>query len=133
LDVPVPDYVASLEGRSPEGRAQGLPLHGLRVALLRPFVDGCDPGVAAAVEATLGVFTALGAEMVEVEAPSPMETRAALSVIISAEATAFHDPMLRERAAEYGADVRERLQSGYALSAIDYVAAQRVRASLVER
>jgi aspartyl-tRNA(Asn)/glutamyl-tRNA(Gln) amidotransferase subunit A len=127
LDLPVPDYVAELE------RSQRPPLQGLRVALLAPLLDGCDPEVAGAVESALGVLTGLGAEAVTVVVPGPEETRAVLTVIISAEATAFHHRMLRDHAAQYGADVRERLQSGYAFSAVEYVDAQRVRRHLVEQ
>jgi aspartyl-tRNA(Asn)/glutamyl-tRNA(Gln) amidotransferase subunit A len=128
LDVPVPDYLAEI---GPNSHISDLSR--VRVALLPSFVEGCDPEVRLAVETALGVLIGLGAEAVEVAVPGPAESRAAMGVIIASEATAVHDPMLREHAAEYGSDVRERLQSGYAYSAVEYLAAQRIRRRLVEQ
>jgi aspartyl-tRNA(Asn)/glutamyl-tRNA(Gln) amidotransferase subunit A len=130
-NVPEPeDYLAALTGNEGSGSR---PLRGIRVALLPSFMEGCDPEIAAAVEAAFGVLTGLGAEAVAADLPGPAETRAPFAVIISSEATAVHDARLRAHAAEYGADVRERLQSGYAFSAVEYLTAQRVRRHLVQQ
>jgi aspartyl-tRNA(Asn)/glutamyl-tRNA(Gln) amidotransferase subunit A len=47
--------------------------------------------------------------------------------IIASEATAYHEPYLRARAAEYGEDVRARLTTGQFVLAHQYLKAQRAR------
>src|SRR5271167_4508298 len=59
VDTPVPDYPALLEA----------PLKGLRIGLLREFFDGLEPRNAKLIRDALAVFTALGAETVEVSLP----------------------------------------------------------------
>jgi aspartyl-tRNA(Asn)/glutamyl-tRNA(Gln) amidotransferase subunit A len=47
--------------------------------------------------------------------------------VLAAEATGLHASWLRERAGDYGAQVRNRLQNGLAYSAVEYLEALRWR------
>ena len=138
---PVPDYLAALSGD----------IRGLRVGVPQEyFVEGMQPGVAAAVRTALETLRQAGAELVEVSLP---HTRYALPVyylVAPAEASAnlarfdgvryglrvqdetYWDELERTRGAGFGAEVRRRIMLGtYALSAGYYDAyyrkAQQVR------
>jgi len=114
---PVPDYVAGLAG----------PVRGLRVGLLREYVEGSDPEVQAAVGAAAKALEDLGCRVEEVAIPAARYAPGASTAILAAEATAYHEPLLRRHAAEYAPDVRRRLLVGRFLTATDYVRGQRAR------
>jgi aspartyl-tRNA(Asn)/glutamyl-tRNA(Gln) amidotransferase subunit A len=117
--LPVPDYVAALDGD----------VKGLRIGMLRDcFVDSAAPEVRAAVERAAGMFTRAGAVVDEVSLPLSPHVAAASFAIVASEALAYHADNLRTRAAEYQADVRERLMMGVVVSGLHYVRAQQVRA-----
>jgi len=117
-DVPVPDYGRALEGG----------IHGLRLGLPKEiFFERLDPEVQAAVLGAARSFEALGASVEEVPLPRIPHAGPASFAIIAAEATAYHEPYLKSRAAEYGADVRARLTSGQFVLATQYLKAQRAR------
>jgi aspartyl-tRNA(Asn)/glutamyl-tRNA(Gln) amidotransferase subunit A len=114
----VPDYAAGL--------AQGA--RGLRVGVIRTtFFDALEPGVRAAVEAAAQALPGLGVAVEEVRLPRMVHAAPATFAIISAEAMAVHEPWLRTRAADYGADVRTRLEAGQFVLATQYLKAQRAR------
>ncbi len=56
--------------------------------------------------------------------------RALNSCIIAIEATAFHEPMLRERAEDYGEFARQRLISSYAYGPNALVRAEQARGQI---
>ena len=117
--LPVPDYRAALTGE----------VKGLRVGLLRrSFLDVAVPDVAAAVEQAARVLESLGARVDEVVLERIPHVAGASYAIVAAEALAYHATWLRTRAADYQADVRDRLRLGVLVSGDDYVRAQRVRA-----
>ena len=117
-DVPVPDYRRALEGG----------IRGLRLGLPKDlFFERVDPEVRAAVLGAAGSLEALGAFVEKVPLPKIPHAGPASFAIIAAEATAYHEPYLKSRAAEYGADVRARLTSGQFVLATQYLKAQRAR------
>src|SRR5262249_26417631 len=60
--------------------------------------------------------------------PCPQVLRwGAHRAIIFAEASSFHQPLLKDRAEQYGSDIRPLLQGGLFLPAVDYLKAQRAR------
>ncbi|RJP68350.1 MAG: Asp-tRNA(Asn)/Glu-tRNA(Gln) amidotransferase subunit GatA, partial [Candidatus Abyssobacteria bacterium SURF_17] len=79
---------------------------------------GVDDEVADGVKNALKQLEKLGAHVVEVTIPSIELTSAVESVIITAEAACYHENNLRNRAADYGNDVRVLLEAGAAFSAI---------------
>ncbi len=141
VDLPVPDYAASLTGD----------VKGLRLGVPREyFVAGMEPGVEAAVRAAIDVLRDAGAEIVEVSLPSTDRGLATYYIIAPAEASAnlarfdgvrygysagdddLLGNYLRSRGDGFGAEVKRRIMLGtYALSAgyydAYYVKAQQVR------
>jgi aspartyl-tRNA(Asn)/glutamyl-tRNA(Gln) amidotransferase subunit A len=121
--LPVPDYAQALTGE----------VRGLRVGVPRTlFFEQLEPQVAAAVEAALGTLHTLGATCVEVELPLMRYVPAASFVLLLTEAYAVHEPWLRTRAQDYGADVRMRLALGATILASHYLKAQRFRTLLCQ-
>ena len=115
-----PAWNAKAAKRSPKGLKVGVPT--------RFYVDDLEPDVAAALDAALAAFTRLGAKIVKVELPDQTALSAAALIVLAVEATSAHAPWLRTRAADYGPQVRNRLENGLAYSAIEYLEALRWRA-----
>ena len=114
-----PAWNAKAAKRSPKGLKIGVPA--------RFYVDDLEPDVAAALDAALAAFTRLGAKIVKVELPDQTALSAAALIVLAVEATSAHAPWLRTRAADYGPQVRNRLENGLAYSAIEYLEALRWR------
>jgi aspartyl-tRNA(Asn)/glutamyl-tRNA(Gln) amidotransferase subunit A len=123
--APVPDYRAALR-TGVQGMRIGVPRHYFWAN--EPDVD---PQVLAAVDQALDVLRAQGCEVRDVEVPSLVYSRPAGSVIMPAEAFAYHQNNLRERPQDYG-PAREQFLIGGLLTAADYLQAQRVRGVLRE-
>jgi aspartyl-tRNA(Asn)/glutamyl-tRNA(Gln) amidotransferase subunit A len=118
VDVPVPDYRRALE----DG------VRGLRLGLPQDvFFRHLDPEVRAAIQDAARSLQGLGASVEEVRLPRIPHAGPASFAIIATEATAYHEPYLKSRAAEYGADVRARLTTGQFVLATQYLKAQRAR------
>jgi aspartyl-tRNA(Asn)/glutamyl-tRNA(Gln) amidotransferase subunit A len=115
---PVPQYSRQLD----------TPLTGLRIGLpKRGFFDSLEPDVAAAVEAASVELGSLGAKCVDVALPYLDEVLGAHRAIIFSEAASYHQPLLEDRAGDYGDGARVQLEAGLFLPAVDYLKAQRVR------
>lgn len=125
---------ASSSARVPNyTRGLAADLKGLRVGIPTDyFRDLVDPEVDAAVQAAAKLLQGLGAKLVEVSLPHFQYGPAISVVILTAEATAYHQPLLRSRPDDYGADVRERLRLGHFLTATQYLNAQRARAHMLD-
>jgi len=117
--LPVPDYAAALTGD----------VTGLRVGLLRGFfLQSAAPEVAAAVERAAKTLEGLGAVVDEVTLAHMADVGPAAFAIVASEALAYHAEWMRTRAADYQADVRERLRMGAFVSGVHYVRGQQLRA-----
>ena len=120
----VPDDEAALEA----------PIKGLRVGVpIRHHRDGLAADVKARLEASLEVFRALGAEIVDVAPPDPRPLDALANLIILSEAAAIHRRWLKERAGDYTPLVRDRIRFGLSFPAARYVEALSLRGSLLSR
>ena len=120
---PVPDYM----------RALARPVAGLTIGRPRQyFYDDCDPEIATLMEASLEVFSRLGARVMDVDLPELEGWNAAGTMIISAEAAALHANWLRTRPEDYSPQVRARLESGLALPAASYIDSLRLRGAALE-
>jgi aspartyl-tRNA(Asn)/glutamyl-tRNA(Gln) amidotransferase subunit A len=107
---------------------QAVDLRGVRVGVPRPFFwEQLDGEVAQLAEAALGVLRTLGAQLVDCELPYASSAGAVAAVVMSAEATAFHEARLRDAPEAYGEDIRIRLERGLFLSATDLVVGRRAR------
>lgn len=126
VDRPVPDYRQGLE----------LGVRGLRLGVAWDWVHEMgtiDPGVLAAFEAALSVLEEEGAEIVPIPGEALIAGRATNTLIITAEAYAYHAPELRAHPERFGRSVRGRFQSGAFISAADYLDANRARTVLRSR
>ncbi len=142
LDVPVPDYMASLED-SIKGKVIGLPKEF--------FGDGVEPDVADAVQASVRELEALGAKTIEVELPNSEVGIPCYYVLAPAEASSnlsrfdgvrygfraqeyldLNDMYEQTRAQGFGEEVQRRIMIGtYVLSSgyydAYYIKAQKLR------
>jgi aspartyl-tRNA(Asn)/glutamyl-tRNA(Gln) amidotransferase subunit A len=104
---------------------------GLRVAVVRdpgPGLPAANAELAAAFEAGLEVLSRLGARITEAKLPWPASTCLdAARVIGAAESASIHDEELRKNPELMGAALRDKLLAGMGVSAVDYMAAQRLR------
>ncbi|MCI0475597.1 MAG: Asp-tRNA(Asn)/Glu-tRNA(Gln) amidotransferase GatCAB subunit A, partial [Anaerolineales bacterium] len=147
VNLPVPDYVGTLNGRP-----QGLPLRGVHVGVPREyFAAGLQPGVERAVRDAIRVLESLGAKTCEVTLPHTDYALPTYYLLAPAEASAnlarydgvkygyrleqsneMWEVMRATRGDGFGAEVKRRIMLGtYALSAgyydAYYLKAQKVR------
>jgi len=116
--IPVPDYLAAAEGE----------LKGLSIGVPTSFyVDDLDPEVARVLDETLATLKRAGARLAPVPLPDQAQVSAAAQIVLNTEAAAHHAQWLRERPQDYGAQVRARLENGFALPAVTYLEALRWR------
>ncbi len=115
--LPVPNYLDGLNS----------PIRGLRVGVVRQYVEQCVPEVQQAIRHTVGVLEGLGCQIEAVTLPEEKHVLAATAVIIGTEAMTYHEPLLRQHAAKYAIDVRRRILAGGLVRGVDYVNAQRAR------
>jgi aspartyl-tRNA(Asn)/glutamyl-tRNA(Gln) amidotransferase subunit A len=98
------------------------------------FFDAVDPEIVSAMDAAARSFEGLGAIICEVSLPHVHDGDAPSTAIALAEATHVHETegWYPARSADYGEDVRKRLEMGRDVRAADYLAAldarKRVRA-----
>jgi aspartyl-tRNA(Asn)/glutamyl-tRNA(Gln) amidotransferase subunit A len=119
VDRPVDDYLGALSGD----------LSGMRVGVVRDhhFPEESDPALRGCFDAAVAELAGLGADIVEVTLPYYEEVSAALWVMLSAEAFAYHRGDLQDRWVDYYALTRTNVSRGALASAADYVQAARVR------
>jgi aspartyl-tRNA(Asn)/glutamyl-tRNA(Gln) amidotransferase subunit A len=116
--APVQDYLA----------ATSASLNGLKIGVPKSFyVDDLDADVAKALDATIAVLKAEGADVVEVLLPDQRQLSAASQIVLAVEAAAFHKRWLIERPQDYGPQVLMRLQNALAVSGVTYLEAMRWR------
>ncbi|WP_327140509.1 amidase [Nocardia sp. NBC_01327] len=88
---------------------------------------GIDPAQPELFAAAIAALREAGATVVPVEVPMYPEVSAIDVVVMLAEAHTYHREDLRTRWSDYGRGTRVILAAGDALSASDYIQAQRVR------
>ena len=124
-------------GHAPEDYTRALHrgVRSLRIGFVRHFHERdvpASPEVAAALEAAAALLAAEGATIRDVTLPPLGEFAAVNRAIMLPEATAIHEPWLRERPGDYAAVTRRRLLPGLFVSGTDYVQAQRRRRQLTD-
>lgn len=93
------------------------------------FFDRVDSEIKRAIEAAAKVLENLGAGVEEISLPHIAESVDPSTQIALAEALEYHESQgyFPARAADYGKDVRKRLEIGTAVRAVDYLKAQQAR------
>ena len=118
LRTPVPDYSRDIDGG----------IRGLKVGLPKEIWDmEFDSEVAGLVRRAVSVLEELGAEVREMSLPLAEASSYAANLISRAESTSIHEEWLVQYGDDYGDNVRGRLQMGAAVTAVDYIKAQRVK------
>lgn len=100
------------------------PLEGLRVGLIGDYVlNAIDPTVAAAWERAVGILSAAGAHIIELElgALGDIPRINSRGGLVGAEAYAWHRPYLESKSALYDPWVLQRFDAGRSQSAADYL------------
>lgn len=107
----------------------------LRVGVLSRQIQQCDPVVRAQLTYVLERLEERGIELTTIDAewPSEEESLEISTTIMFAEAADVHRGDLERHAARFGADVRERLQQGLAIPAVQYLSARRAQKQLRRR
>ncbi|RXZ78459.1 amidase [Paenibacillaceae bacterium] len=115
-----PSFVHALN-RDVKGMVIGLPEPG-------GFFQAEDPAISKAVDQAVETLASLGFRFKVVKLPACMkEAVAAHRMTMRAEGAASHMELYKTRADYYGPAMREQLELGFELSAVDYLQAQRVR------
>ena len=131
-----PGTIADPLPPGPDPTSFGDGLAGVRVGIA-PALLGDIPlstGTAAGFERTREALVDLGATLVEIDLPSSGDMLAAFVPLQMAEAHDFHNRQLGlfpERAGDYGADVRGRLQMASEVTLAEYLEAQRRRLEFI--
>ena len=122
--LPAADYEAALDGD----------LRGLRIGLPQAYYrDDVDPEVAAALQASLDVLRARGAVLVDVKVPDMALINAMAQLVMQVEAATLHRRWIESRPQDYAPQVRQRIDTGFAYSAVRYAEALSLRARLAQQ
>jgi amidase len=106
----------------------GRDIEGIRIGLDERYVShAVQAEVASATLEAARIMTSLGAEIVEVSAPSVEEALRAWPTLCASEALLAHEGTFPSRASEYGPMFRSFLEQGQSLSGRDYAQAHTVR------
>ena len=105
--------------------AVGQPPSSLKVGICPYYFRDLQPCVRRAVEEGAASLEKTGAQIVEVQMDTLDDALTASDIITRAEAVAIHDEHLREQPEGYGDKVKKRISSGYEVSGIDLVRAER--------
>lgn len=104
------------------------PLRGRRVAIAPGYQPSpLAPSVAANVERAIATVRALGAEIVEVELPTPSDVLFNTGAVLWVETYAHHARQLAEHPDAYGADVRAQLEFAKGFDSAALIDAQHAR------
>lgn len=132
--------IAGYDPYDPASQSQpledGLPdmdsgIHGWRIALLDdPYLEKTHPEVLSAVQTAARQLAELGAEVSPVALPGLRQAAQANGLVVLSEAAAFHRQRLDENPADFGEDVRQRLQTGAATPVQDYILTRRQQQEL---
>lgn len=123
-DQPVRDYTASI----------GASLRGLRIGVIdNHFMDRNTPDVQAAVTESIAAMQNSGARIVHFRIPLLAYGLAAIYAIELASSGAYHDRHVAAGVSRgYQKDVRDLVEMGRLVSAVDYLKAEQVRTLLCE-
>ena len=117
-DAPVDDYLVKIE--------KGV--RKLRIALgAGDYIEASDPDVRSALDSAARDFKELGAQVEKVDLSWISELALANSRMTQADAAAFHRERLGSHPDWFGADIRQRLEAGAALTSTEYSLARRIQ------
>jgi len=121
LNVPQDDYTGHLSDNM-AGRAVAL--------AAGEYIEESDAEVRRAVDAAARVFVSLGAKVTKTQLPWLRDAALANGLMTTADGAAYHRERLREHPDWFGADVRQRLETGAAYTSTEYALARRTQAEV---
>jgi aspartyl-tRNA(Asn)/glutamyl-tRNA(Gln) amidotransferase subunit A len=130
------DPVAGFDARDPASVHQEKPAYaarldanvkGLRVGVLRRFLEGVDPEVRQAFEAALKVLAETGCEIVDLDVPELSYAAMTSMMTSSAESAGINRHWLREHYHDFVPHVAKGLAVGMTITASEYLTVQRAR------
>ncbi|MBM4297104.1 MAG: amidase, partial [Deltaproteobacteria bacterium] len=130
------DPVAGYDPRDPASVHQDTPaftarleadVKGLRIGVLRKFLDGVQSDVRAAFAAAIKVFAGAGAEIVDVDVPELSYAAMTSMLTSSAESAGINRRWFREHYQDYVPHVARGIAVGMAITASEYLTVQRAR------
>ena len=122
-NVPVPNYLAHLDD----------PVAGVRVGLDAKVAGEAHADVQAMVDAVLGVLGQAGLVKTACQFPDWTTLDHLAQVMQLPDAAAAHAHWLISRPADYGPQVRARLEVGHYISGVDHMTALRARGTMLQR
>lgn len=124
VDQAVDDYLVNVEGG----------VYGWKIALgTGPYVDEADAEVLQAVEAAGRLYEEMGASVDKLDVSFLREAALANSLMTPADGAAYHKDRLAEHPEWFGADVRQRLETGRAFTSTDYALARKTQSETKHR
>jgi aspartyl-tRNA(Asn)/glutamyl-tRNA(Gln) amidotransferase subunit A len=135
------DPVAGYDVRDPASVYQEAPkyaarldadIKGMKIGILRSFLDGVNPAVKQAFEAAIKVFAGAGCEIVELEIPELRYAAMTSMLTSSAESAGINRSMFREHHKDYVPHVSRGIAVGMTITASEYLTAQRARHKIRE-
>ena len=125
INMPVDDYLRDIEAGVKDWQ----------IALgVGEFIEAVsEPEVLAAVREAAQVFKSLGAQVEEVDVSWLYDAALANGQLVQADGAAYHRERLEQHPELFGADVRQRLETGRDLSSTAYALARRKQAELRRR
>ena len=130
------DPVAGFDARDPASVHQEKPAYaarldanvkGLRVGVLRRFLEGVDPEVRQAFEAALKVLAETGCEIVDLDVPELSYAAMTSMMTSSAESAGINRHWFREHYHDFVPHVAKGLAVGMTITASEYLTVQRAR------
>jgi aspartyl-tRNA(Asn)/glutamyl-tRNA(Gln) amidotransferase subunit A len=120
---PIVNYTAALNRK----------VKGMKIGVLQEYLDQpMEPAVKEAFNTSIHRLEGLGVIVDEVSLPRIRYASPVSFLTMASEAMAAHRAYMRERAQDYGEDIRLRLGSGQFILATQYIQAQRVRRLLYQ-
>jgi aspartyl-tRNA(Asn)/glutamyl-tRNA(Gln) amidotransferase subunit A len=130
------DPVAGFDSRDPASVHQENPTYaarldanmkGLRVGVLRRFLDGVNPEVRQAFDAALKVFAGAGCELIDLDVPEVSYAAMTSMMTSSAESAGINRRWFRERHQDFVPHVSRGIAVGMTITASEYLTVQRAR------
>lgn len=116
------DYEARLDGK----------LQGLRIGVPEQyFRDDLDNEVASCLDASLDTLKACGASIVSARVPDMVLINSLSQLVMSVEAATLHRKWIQSRPLDYSEQVRNRIEQGFAYSAVRYAEALSLRTKIL--
>jgi aspartyl-tRNA(Asn)/glutamyl-tRNA(Gln) amidotransferase subunit A len=130
------DPVAGFDSRDPASVYQEKPAYaapldanvkGLRVGVLRRFLDGVNPEVRQAFDAALKVLAGAGCELIDLDVPEVSYAAMTSMMTSSAESAGINRRLFRERHQDFVPHVSRGIAVGMTITASEYLTVQRAR------